>query len=469
MSKDLGLPALFITGERETWEKLSFEAEPRKVVCPHCGSSDGLADPELKGRTPINDTPSRGKPTTFDYLLCRYHCSPCHKYFDGPTDGIDLKRGMTHRLIRYIENSAPRRPRLAIAAEVGVSTDRVRNLVNQLADRLARHHRFPTPRVLGLDDIKMNRKWYIILTDAELGHAVGLIEGADADLIGKWIDDNLTIERVELVVSDLGKALIKAAKEKLPDALHVADRWHILQGCQKAMSRVINQELAPLDLAAAAEKAKGVKKQNNQPRKKARTLRSLRRDLLGRQRLKIPDGEESLFDEALLKPVLDSNERLSRAFYARIDLARVHQCAHLADAQAQLQRFYVSASHPTIAGEFSQIVSRLKRHEELLWNFFRARAKHPDVPAVALTTSSTERRNGTLRTSWKAGRGVTRFNYLRLLALYEPWKFDIDIVECGVAGCGAIEGPVPLVPGLVGQARDEPVMPRGHWRCTAHA
>lgn len=108
MSKDLGLPSLAVTGERETWDRLEFNAEPLKVVCPKCGLAGGLSDPTLKPPVTINDIPSRGKPTSFQYLVCRYHCSPCHRYFDAQAEGINLKRRMTDRLIRYIENSTLR-------------------------------------------------------------------------------------------------------------------------------------------------------------------------------------------------------------------------------------------------------------------------------------------------------------------------------------------------------------------------
>lgn len=300
MRNDLGLPSLLITQEREFWDEVEFDAEPAQIVCPKCGNANGLSDPILKHRITVNDTPSRGKPASLHYLLWRSHCSPCHHYFDASAGGIDLKRRMTDRLIAYIEAASTRRTQAAIAAEVGVSADRVRRLVNGLADRLAKGHKFPTPRVLGLDDLKMNRKLYTIVTDAETGRAIGLIEGCKADLIIQWVRNNLTVSEVKVVVSDLGAALISAAaRPELAHTLHVADRWHLLQGCQQALSKVIYQELARL----AASSATDAKEQ-------AKTLRSHRQDLLGRRRTKVPASKVTLFDDKLLQPMLESNERL---------------------------------------------------------------------------------------------------------------------------------------------------------------
>lgn len=454
MRQDLGLPQLFVTDVREDYDRVTFDAEPLEVSCPSCGEMEALSDPTFKPRVTIHDTPCRGKQASIHYLVLRYHCAPCHRYFDARAEGVNLKRRMTDRLVTYIENAAPRRTQQSIAEEVGVSVDRVRTLVNQLADRLADRHRFPTPRVLGLDDIKMNGRLYTMITNGETGHAIGLIEGCKADPIIKWISGNLDVARVQIVVSDLGLALLAARRAVLPHALHIADRWHLLQGCQKATAKVLNQEINRLSKSAPDQAA---------------TLRSFRRDLVGRRKRQRAPQWESLFEEKRLEPILRSHPRLSRAFYARIQLARVYECGGLGAAKTQMGRFYAAAAHPDIVAEFEDVVVRLKRHERLLWAYHIARGRYPDIAPGALTTSSTERRNGILRSAWKAARGVRRLNNLRLLALYQPWRFGADIVECAAPGCERIEGPAHLVAGLTGQRPGQPALGPAELRCSVHA
>ena len=477
MRSDIGLPGLLITAERETWGRVHVEAEPMLVVCPKCGSDAGLGDPALWKPIDVADTPWRGRPTTIHLAQFRYHCSPCNAQFVSSVPGINSKRQMTERLVRYIENEAPRRPRAAIAKMVGIEPDPVHRLVLGLAGRLREHHRFPTPRILGVDDIKMNKRTYHMFTDTETGRAVGFVEASEADQLESWVRHNLDASKVEVLVSDLGGQLTSlGASPLLRHAIHVADRWHILQACQKAMLKVIAQEIFILDIAAHEEKKRGVKDKQNEPKQKAKTLRAHRRELLGRRRGK-RGSEATLFDEQLLAPILFAPgfERIGRAFWARIDLAKVHRCDTEAAAQAQLQKFRKAASYAGkdgeggIAEEFKKVVESTRTYERVILNYLAARARFPDLNPAAFTTSSTENRNGVFRKSWRAAHGATNFDYLRLLALYEPWQLDLDIVECGERGCHAIEGPVSLVEGLVGQEPGASIIPRSAFRCLKHS
>lgn len=469
---NFGLPGIIITSEHETYDRVRIEAEPGIVLCPECRSADGLNDGEWARTVEIADTPSRGRPTKLIVKQRRYRCSPCAKSFIATVDGINNRREMTDRLIRYIENEAPRRPKKAIAEMVGVGPDRVDRLVSQLATNLARHHRFPTPEILAIDDIKLNGLVYHLFTDSETGYPVGLVEAGDGDALLKWATANLDASRVSVLVTDLGGAPLKLGRSaSFAHVLHVADRWHLIRGCQKAMVRVIRQELAKLDLEAAELKKQCVLPKSNEPARKATLVRSLRRELLGRRRGRRQVEDQTLYDERALAPILDGTTfpRIRSAFYTRIAFARVHRAPDQGAARDQLSRFYAAASHDSVRAEFAAVVQTIRSHEPYVFRYFDAVGRHPDVSPAAFTTSSTERRNGKLRKSWKAGRGVRSYPYLRLLALYEPWRFDVDIVRCAETGCVAIEGPVHLIPGLRGQNPDAAVLPRSAFRCRMHA
>lgn len=469
MSNFLGLPGLLVLGERETWDRVYFQAEVSEVLCGKCGKADKLGDPALYLPVVINDTPARGRPAQIDVSQFKYRCRRCARTFVGRAPEIDTRRRMTLRLIRYIQNSVMRRPRSDIAQEVGIEADRVKGIALALADRLSQH-KFPTPRVLGIDDIRMNGKTYTIFTDSERGHAVGLIETAKRANIERWITENLEREKVDVVVSDLASTIAEAVRFALPDAIHVVDRWHVQQACQKAMSTVIGQTLERLEKEGGDLKGAGVRAGANRPRRQAKTIRNMRAELLGRGR-RTRVEQAKLFDDQLLKPVLADHERIGHAFRARTALSKIYQAADEATAQEQIARFYAAAEHPAIADEMKGTVKRIRRHQRLIMNYFGALARFSDIPPAALTTSSTENRNGKLRRSWKAGRGVRNASYLRMLALYEPWRLDRDILLCGGemngAACQNVEGPVSLVPGLIGQDPDQPVALPSDWRCAA--
>lgn len=469
MSNFLGLPGLVILGERETWDRVYFKAEVGSVVCGKCGQGDRLGDPDQHIPVSINDTPARGRPVLISIDQYKYRCRRCARTFVGMAQEIDTRRQMTRRLIRYIEDNVMRRPRTDIAQEVGIEVDRVKAIALALANRLL-HHRFPTPRVLGIDDIRMNGKTYTIFTDSERGHAIGLIETAKRPDIERWTIENLDCNRIAVVASDLASTIAEAVRPALPDAIHVVDRWHVQQACHKAMSTVIGQTVDSLEAQSRRLKNAGVNAGANLPRKQAKAIRKVRADLLGRGKGTAVD-QADLFESQRLNPILADHERIAHAFRARIALAKVYQCGDAASAREQLAQFYALAEHPSIVGEMRGTVKRIRRHQLLILNYFGARVRFPDIPTAALTTSSTENRNGKLRKSWKAGRGVTNASYLRMLALYQPWRLDRDILLCSgiVEGkpCRNVEGPVPLVTGLHGQDPDQPVTSPAEQRCTS--
>lgn len=463
----MGLPGLRVLDEFETWERVYFDAEVAEVLCGKCGNKSGLRERRQWNSIVINDTPARGCPTEIELQQYKYRCTPCARTFVGGAPEIDTRQKMTRRLIRYIQDSVMHRPRSAIAREVGIEPDRVKGIALKLADRLS-GHKFPTPRVLGIDDIRMNGEVYTIFTDSERGHAIGLIKTARLSNIAKWVRVNIDCPSVDIVVSDLAAAIAGAVKLVLPDAVHVVDRWHVQRACQKAVSAVITKTLVQLDKDADVLEAQGVKSRYNAPGKEAATIRDLRPALLGFQQRK-PAAEKTLLDDRLLDPVLAHHPVLSRAVRARLELVKVYSARDDASARQQIARFYAAAKHAAIAAEMRGILNRVKRHEGLILNYFGAQDRFPEVAKAALTTSSTENRNGKLRRSWRAGRGVRNFNYLRMLALYEPWRLDRDILLCGGSPAGSpcqnTEGPVTLVPGLVGQDPDRPMKLPPPWRC----
>lgn len=466
----IGLPDLIITGATETWSRVVLTAERSgDVLCPHCGRDDGLLDPDPWSPVDLADTPIRGRPVTIRLVQWRYRCSPCHKFFIPTPASIQSSRRMTRRLIRYIENLSPRRTKRVIAQEVGVSKDRVDGVIAALAKRLAEHHRFPTPVVLGMDDIKMNKRAYTIFTDAETGRGVGFIEGATTNAIRDFMREHLDLGRVQVVVSDMGLANLAVTKRPgFRHIIHVADQWHVMKGCRKAMSKLVAHQLRKLDGAAkyAAEKRKMPAKRNR-ALMLAQQMRALRRQLLGKREY-LSVSARTLFDDQALTDLLNRFHKISRAFWARISLARTYSAPDAAAARARLDQFYAYAAGRSIKAIMAKAVATVRDVEPLILNAARARMLLPDVRTAAFSTSSTERRNGKIRAAWRAGRGVTDLAYLRLLALYEPWFFDVDVVECGEPGCDAIEGPVSLIPGLVGQDRDGPVLPADAHRCRVH-
>jgi transposase len=86
----------------------------------------------------------------------------------------------------------------------------------------------PEVKRIGVDDVakKKNRDYYTIIYDLDTGDIIALLEGRDGIEFRKWLKKH---PKIELVARDRDSAFAAAISELLPDAIQVADRFHIIQ------------------------------------------------------------------------------------------------------------------------------------------------------------------------------------------------------------------------------------------------
>lgn len=97
---------------------------------------------------------------------------------------------------------------------------------------------FATPRVLGVDDwsFRKGMKFGTILVDLEKRRPIDLLPDREAKTLSKWLKDH---PGVEIISRDRASAYSVAAKEGAPDAIEIADRWHLLKNKGEATQRLL--------------------------------------------------------------------------------------------------------------------------------------------------------------------------------------------------------------------------------------
>jgi transposase len=105
----------------------------------------------------------------------------------------------------------------------------------------------PTPRILGIDDFawRKGRRYGTILVDLETHQVVDVLPNREGETVLAWLR---THPGVEIVSRDRASAYADAARQALPEATQVADRFHLLMNIRETMQRVLERKrscLAP--------------------------------------------------------------------------------------------------------------------------------------------------------------------------------------------------------------------------------
>ncbi len=99
-----------------------------------------------------------------------------------------------------------------------------------------------TPRVLGIDDWawRRGRRYGTILCALERGGVIDLLPDRERITVERWLQAHAGIE---IVSRDRDSAYAQAVRHAAPQAVQVADRWHLLRSC----SDTLRGALAPWD------------------------------------------------------------------------------------------------------------------------------------------------------------------------------------------------------------------------------
>jgi transposase len=98
-----------------------------------------------------------------------------------------------------------------------------------------------TPKVLGVDDwaIKKGLTYATILVDIENHQPLELLADRESDTLAQWLKAH---PGVEIITRDRASCYAEGAKMGAPDALQVADRWHLIKNLGDALRRMLEQQ-----------------------------------------------------------------------------------------------------------------------------------------------------------------------------------------------------------------------------------
>jgi transposase len=214
----------------------------------------------------LADLPAQGKPVKIRIQVRRFFCgvASCpRRIFAERFPGLTVTYGRTstrlcdaHGAIGRALGGEPG-SRLCARLAIPTSPDTLLRRVRQLPLPSS-----PAVRVLGVDDWAMRRgqRYGTLLCDLERHRPVDLLPERSAESLCRWLRDH---PQVEVIARDRADDYIKGATQGAPQAIQIADRWHLLKNLRETLGRVVERHQA--DLKAKAAQPEEISQTNPRP------------------------------------------------------------------------------------------------------------------------------------------------------------------------------------------------------------
>ena len=95
-----------------------------------------------------------------------------------------------------------------------------------------------TPRILGVDDFAFRKGHHYgtILVDLETHHPIALLPDRTAETLAAWLEEH---PGIEILSRDRSKTYKRGMTQGAPDAIQVADRFHLLHNLEETLEKAL--------------------------------------------------------------------------------------------------------------------------------------------------------------------------------------------------------------------------------------
>jgi len=231
--------------------RITINAHPaaRDAACPDCGVTSGHVHSRYERR--LLDLPSHGRSVHLLVRVRRFRCAnrDCQRQIFGePLPDSTARRAArrTSRLeaiVHHLGVALGGRPAASLARRLmlPVSKDTLLRVVRRRAPPVGAD----TVRVLGIDDFawKRGQRYGTLLCDLEQRRIIDLLPDREAGTVEAWLADHPEITKIS---RDRGGGYGQAATKAAPQAVQIADRWHLMENASAAFLDAVRRSMRPI-------------------------------------------------------------------------------------------------------------------------------------------------------------------------------------------------------------------------------
>jgi transposase len=233
---------------------LSLSSTTLVAHCPVCQS--GSQRIHSRYRRKVADLPWAEKRVLMQLTVRRFFCdlTDCKRkvFCERLHPSIAAYARRTARLEHCLQNLA-----LQVGGEKAALLLQLLNISLVSADTLLNLSRkvttatIATPNVVGIDEwaIRKGQTYATILVDLENRTPIDLLADAKLETVESWLKEH---PGIKIISRDRDSVFAEAARKGAPDAIQVADRWHLLKNLSDALKGMLEENQPALRATAAA-------------------------------------------------------------------------------------------------------------------------------------------------------------------------------------------------------------------------
>lgn len=206
--------------------------------------------------TRLKDLPISGRAVVLVWHKRRFRCPSCDKTTTETSPTFERK--ITTRLARAAVADCALMSVAAVARRYGLGWHQTMRLVGDWGAELIAHRRRMRVRVLTVDEKSLHKghhRYATILVCGETGTVIAVLKGRSADVLAGWLAQQSPRWRhqVRVVATDMAacyRAGLRATspgpdgRRLLPNAVHVADRFHVIRNFLRVLTNYRRQAQA---------------------------------------------------------------------------------------------------------------------------------------------------------------------------------------------------------------------------------